>query len=110
MQMCPFCGKVYDESEYSHCPYCTGELDDDMSGTKVKDCPECGCIMYWMIGIIVGLAQTASVQYIPAKTTMTASWNKSLNPISFLFVRQLYAGAFFLLKYLFLSVVIYPIL
>ena len=22
MQMCPFCDKVYDESEYSHCPYC----------------------------------------------------------------------------------------
>ena len=29
MQMCPFCDKVYDESEYSHCPYCSGELDDD---------------------------------------------------------------------------------
>ena len=26
MQMCPFCDKVYDESEYSHCPYCSGEL------------------------------------------------------------------------------------
>lgn len=22
MQMCPRCGKVYDESEYSRCPYC----------------------------------------------------------------------------------------
>ena len=32
MQMCPFCDHVYDESEYSHCPYCSGELneyDDD---------------------------------------------------------------------------------
>lgn len=29
MQMCPFCDNVYDESEYSHCPYCSGELDDD---------------------------------------------------------------------------------
>lgn len=24
MQMCPFCGKVYDESEYTRCPYCGG--------------------------------------------------------------------------------------
>ncbi len=22
MQMCPFCGEVYDESEYSKCPTC----------------------------------------------------------------------------------------
>lgn len=22
MQMCPNCNKVYDESEYSRCPYC----------------------------------------------------------------------------------------
>lgn len=25
MQMCPFCGKVYDESEYTRCPYCRGK-------------------------------------------------------------------------------------
>lgn len=24
MQMCPFCGSVYDESEYTKCPYCNG--------------------------------------------------------------------------------------
>ena len=24
MQMCPNCGKVYDESEFTHCPYCYG--------------------------------------------------------------------------------------
>jgi hypothetical protein len=24
MQMCGECGKVYDESEYSRCPYCYG--------------------------------------------------------------------------------------
>lgn len=47
MQMCPYCEKVYDESEYSHCPYCSGELEDDMSGKKIKDCPDCGGIMYW---------------------------------------------------------------
>ena len=29
MQMCPECDMVYDESEYSHCPYCSGELDED---------------------------------------------------------------------------------
>ena len=29
MQMCPFCDHVYDESEYSHCPYCSGELNED---------------------------------------------------------------------------------
>ena len=31
MQMCPFCDKVYDESEYSHCPYCSGEIEEDLS-------------------------------------------------------------------------------
>ena len=29
MQMCPFCDKVYDESEYSCCPYCS-ELEEDV--------------------------------------------------------------------------------
>lgn len=29
MQQCPFCDKVYDESEYSQCPYCLGKLEDD---------------------------------------------------------------------------------
>lgn len=27
MQMCPDCGKVYDESEYSRCPFCYDEED-----------------------------------------------------------------------------------
>ena len=47
MQMCPNCDRVYDESEHSRCPYCSGELEDDVSETKIKDCPECGSIMYW---------------------------------------------------------------
>ena len=47
MQMCPDCEKVYDESDYSRCPYCSGELDGSRGETKVKDCPECGGIMYW---------------------------------------------------------------
>lgn len=48
MQMCPFCDKVYDESEYSRCPYCSGELEDYVSEEKYKDCPNCGeGIMYW---------------------------------------------------------------
>ena len=29
MQMCPFCGSVYDESEYTRCPYCSGKSEDD---------------------------------------------------------------------------------
>lgn len=45
MQMCPFCDKVYDESEYSHCPYCSGELDDD--DEEVRPCPECGGCLHW---------------------------------------------------------------
>ena len=44
MQMCPFCDKVYDEYEYSHCPYCSGELDDD---EEVRPCPECGGCLHW---------------------------------------------------------------
>lgn len=47
MQMCPNCDKVYDESEYCGCPYCSGELDGDESERKFKNCPECGGIMYW---------------------------------------------------------------
>lgn len=47
MQMCPFCDKVYDESEYSHCPYCSGELEDDISERYYKNCPNCDGIMYW---------------------------------------------------------------
>ena len=39
MQMCPSCDKVYDESEYSRCPYCSGELVDD---DEIRPCPECG--------------------------------------------------------------------
>ena len=39
MQMCPNCDKVYDESEYSRCPYCSGELEED---DDIRPCPECG--------------------------------------------------------------------
>ena len=47
MQMCPFCDKVYDESDYSHFPYCSGEIVEDTGERPFKDCPECGGIMYW---------------------------------------------------------------
>lgn len=47
MQTCPECDSVQDESEYSRCPYCSGELEVDMEETKIKDCPDCGSIMYW---------------------------------------------------------------
>ena len=50
MQMCPFCDKVYDESEYSHCPYCSGELEDEKGERYYKDCPNCDGIMYWEDG------------------------------------------------------------
>ena len=45
MQMCPNCDKVYDESEYTHRPYCSGEIEPEAE--KYKDCPECNGIMYW---------------------------------------------------------------
>lgn len=40
MQMCPNCDRVYDESEYSRCPYCSGELE--IEEDEVRECPECG--------------------------------------------------------------------
>ena len=30
MQMCPFCDRVYDESEYSRCPYCHDDDDREV--------------------------------------------------------------------------------
>ena len=45
MQMCPFCDKVYDESDYSHCPYCSGELEDDCD-EDIRPCPVCNGVMY----------------------------------------------------------------
>lgn len=45
MQQCPFCDKVYDESEYSQCPYCLGKLEDD--DDEVRPCPECGGCLHW---------------------------------------------------------------
>ena len=37
MQMCPFCNKVYDESDYSHCPYCSGEIVEEKEERYYKD-------------------------------------------------------------------------
>ena len=45
MQMCPICDNVYDESEYSHCPYCSGELDEYLGERYFKNCPNCGEII-----------------------------------------------------------------
>lgn len=47
MQMCSGCEKVYDESEYSKCPYCSGELESDNMERFFKNCPNCHGIMYW---------------------------------------------------------------
>ncbi|MBR6253011.1 MAG: hypothetical protein IKR04_04140 [Clostridia bacterium] len=47
MQMCPECNKIYDESEYSKCPYCSGELIEEYGERPYKVCPNCGGTMYW---------------------------------------------------------------
>ena len=44
MQMCPNCDKVYDESEYTRCPYCSGELEVD-DDEEIRGCPECNGVM-----------------------------------------------------------------
>ena len=49
MQTCPFCDKVYDESEYSRCPYCSGELEDD--DDEIQACPECNGVMRCYDGV-----------------------------------------------------------
>ena len=51
MQMCPYCDKVYDESEYSHCPYCSGELEEDDDETR--PCPECGGCLHFVLIVII---------------------------------------------------------
>ena len=45
MQMCPNCDSVYDESEYTRCPYCSGELERD--DDEIRACPECNGVMYY---------------------------------------------------------------
>lgn len=45
MQMCPNCDSVYDESEYTRCPYCSGELDHD--DDEIRACPECDGVMHY---------------------------------------------------------------
>ncbi len=47
MTMCPYCDKVYDESEYAGCPYCSGELEEEHGERYYKKCPNCGSPMYW---------------------------------------------------------------
>lgn len=47
MQMCPFCDRVYDESEYCRCPYCSGELEVEKVEQYFKACPDFDGVMYW---------------------------------------------------------------
>ena len=47
MQMCPNCNKIFDESEYTKCPYCSGELEEEHGIRYYKNCPNCGGVMYW---------------------------------------------------------------
>lgn len=47
MQMCPNCDRVYDESEYCRCPYCSGEIEVEKSEQYYKVCTNCGGGMDW---------------------------------------------------------------
>ncbi|MDD6039574.1 MAG: hypothetical protein PUD63_00065 [Clostridia bacterium] len=47
MQMCPNCDRVYDESEYSRCPYCSGEIELEEEVRYFKKCPNCDGVMLW---------------------------------------------------------------
>lgn len=47
MQMYPFYDKVYNGFEYSHSPYCSGELQEDTSPRPFKVCPNCDGVMEW---------------------------------------------------------------
>lgn len=47
MQMCPECNKVYDSTEYSKCPYCSSELEDENKEKYFKRGPNCNGTMYW---------------------------------------------------------------
>jgi len=45
--MCPDCNKVYDPSNYSVCPDCSGELEKELGERYYKNCPNCNGVMYW---------------------------------------------------------------
>lgn len=47
MQMCPDCNNVYDPTEYSKCPYCSGKLKEKQGKKHFKICPNCNGVMYW---------------------------------------------------------------
>ena len=47
MQVCGNCDKVYDESEYGMCPYCSGEFEEEHGERYYKTCPDCGGVMYY---------------------------------------------------------------
>lgn len=45
--MCPNCDRVYDESDYSTCPYCSGDIELEVEERYYKTCPLCDGIMYY---------------------------------------------------------------
>lgn len=47
MQMCSNCNKVYDPTEYTRSPYCSGELEEEHGEKYFKRCPNCDGTMYW---------------------------------------------------------------
>ena len=51
MQMCPYCDRIYDESEYSHCPYCSGLFQKIKVEEPYKNCPNCGGTMFLRDGV-----------------------------------------------------------
>ena len=70
MQMCPNCDKVYDESEYTHCPYCSSELEDD---EEVRPCPECGgCLHLGMFKLFLFRRRLEKVNREPKYDLMRA--------------------------------------
>lgn len=51
MQMCPGCDRVYDEEEYSECPYCSGLIEKVKVEKFYKACPNCDGTMLWYDGV-----------------------------------------------------------
>ena len=84
MQMCSNCDRVYDESEYSRCPYCSGKLEEEHGERYFKRCPNCGGIMYWEAGNPGGLFGRNTYEFITE-----IAFNYSFWIIGFSFVLSL---------------------
>ena len=47
MRLLLWCDRVYDSTEYSRCPYCSGELEEEHGERYFKICLNCDGTMYW---------------------------------------------------------------